>query len=127
MPAHSFDYAVIRAVPHVERQEFVNVGVILFCRTLRFLDARVTTDFRRLEMLAGNGPIDCFRERIELIPEVCRGTPRAGLMAGWSLADRFHWLTARSSSGIQSSEVHSGLCDDPAAALSRLFRHLVEG
>ncbi|HEU5438381.1 MAG TPA: DUF3037 domain-containing protein [Ktedonobacterales bacterium] len=129
MPARSsFDYAVVRAVPHVERGEFLNAGVILLCREQGFLAARVALDPARLRALAPDvdaATLGELRAHVEVIPRIAVGDPQAGPIARMAQAERFHWLTAPRSTMVQVSEVHSGLCDDPAAALDHLFTVLV--
>lgn len=127
MPARSsFDYAVVRVVPRVERQEFVNAGVILFCLQLDFLQARVDVDEARLRALWAEVDVELVRQHLEAIPRICAGDPDAGPIARLSLRERFHWLVSPRSTMIQVSPVHSGLCDDPARALDDLFRQMVE-
>lgn len=130
MPAHSsFDYAVLRVVPRVEREEFVNAGVILFCRTRAFLGARVALDEQRLLALAPELDSDTLaelRSHLDTIPRICAGERDAGPIARLSQAERFHWLVAPRSTMLQPSPVHSGLCADPAAALDRLFAEMVQ-
>lgn len=123
MPAKSsFDYALIRVVPYVEREEFINVGAILFCRTQRFLAARIELDRPRLAALASKLDPDQVQADLDLIPAVCNG---AGPIGQLSQAERFHWLVAPRSTIIQVSPVHCGLCFDPAAALERLVERMV--
>ncbi|MBX6342183.1 MAG: DUF3037 domain-containing protein [Thermomicrobiaceae bacterium] len=126
MPEQScFDYAIVRVVPDVERGEFINAGVILFCRERGFLDARIALDGERLVALApGIDPAEVEYYLAE-IPMICRGDPAAGPIARLPLSARFHWLTAPRSTVIQPSPVHSGLCDDPAAALDHLLETMV--
>ncbi len=126
MPAHtSFDYAVVRVVPRVEREEFINAGVILFCRTRRFLDARVALDAGRLAALAPSLDPTELEQHLALIPLVCRGDAAGGPIAALALAQRFYWLTAPRSTVVQPSAVHSGVCDEPAAALDHIFGTMV--
>ena len=126
MPAlSSFDYAVIRVVPRVEREEFLNAGVIIFCRERRYLDARVEVDRARLAALAPELDADEVALYLACVPRVARGERAAGPIAGLSQAERFHWLVAPRSSTIQPSPVHSGRTADPAAALERLLRAVV--
>jgi len=126
MPAlSSFDYAIVRVVPRVEREEFINVGVILFCRTRRFLGARIALDRQRLTALNPSiSPADA-EHHLSLILLICAGGPAAGPIGQLPLADRFHWLVAPRSSTIQISPVHAGLCTDPQAALNHLFETMV--
>lgn len=125
MPAKSsFDYAIVRIVPHVDREEFINVGVILFCRTQRFLDARIALDVARLQALAPKLDIEEVKQHLSLIPQICTGdnSPIGQL----SQAERFHWLITPRSTIIQVSPVHTGLCTDPAAALEHLLETMVQ-
>ena len=115
---HSYDYAYIQVVPRVERCEFINAGVILFCRTKRFLEARIHLNEGRLQALAPYLPIDTVRTHLALIPRICAGE---GPFGQFDRAERFHWLVAPHSTIIQSSPVHSGLCQDPGAALTKLI------
>jgi hypothetical protein len=122
---NSFDYAIVRVVPRVEREEFINVGVILFCRTAQFLDARIELDRDRLRALAPDLDPDQVQKHLDLIPLISRGGPGSGPIGQLDLAERFHWLVAPRSSIIQTSPVHSGLCDDPEATLENLLDDMV--
>jgi hypothetical protein len=127
VPAQSsFDYAVVRIVPHVEREEFINAGVILFCRTQRFLSARIELDHGRLVALAPNLNVAQVQAYLDLIPQICAGGPEAGPIGPLDQSQRFHWLAAPRSTVIQVSPVHCGLCTDPQAALDELFERLVK-
>ena len=121
----SYDYAIVRVVPRVERAEFVNAGVILFCRTRRFLGARIALDAARLAALAPQVDIHELNRHLAIIPLVCAGGVGAGPIGRLPLAERFHWLVAPRSAMIQTSPVHSGLCDAPEAALDALLDALV--
>jgi len=125
MPGDPFEYAVIRVVPRVEREEFVNAGVILFCRPRRFLEARIELDEGRLARFAPWADLEDVRAHLAAIPLVCRGGTEAGPIGELSLAERFHWLVAPRSTVIQPSPVHGGLTDDPARELGRLVEELV--
>lgn len=120
-----FEYAIIRVVPRVERGEFINAGVILFCRTRRFLDACVELDTARLAVLAPGVDAGVVAEQLDYIPIVCRGGPAAGPIGTLPLHERFRWLTAPRSTVVQPSPVHCGLCDDPRATLSHLLATMV--
>lgn len=127
MPAlSSFDYAVIRVVPRVEREEFVNAGVILFCLERDFLQARVEVDERRLSALWPETDVELVRQHLEAIPKICAGSPDGGPIARLSLRERFHWLVAPRSTIIQVSPVHAGLCDSPERALAELFERVIQ-
>src|SRR3954453_21110058 len=121
----SYDYAIVRVVPRVDRGEFVNAGVILFCRTRRFLDARIALDAGRLAAIAPRVDITELTRHLAVIPIVCAGGTGAGPIGQLPLAERFHWLVAPRSAMIQTSPVHSGLCDAPEAALEQLLESLV--
>lgn len=126
MPEPSaFDYAVIRVVPHVEREEFVNVGVILFCSTRRFLDVRIRLDEARLKSLSPELDMVQVRDQLDLVARVAAGGPSAGPLGQLSRFERFHWLVSPRSTTIQISPVHGGLADDLPAALDDLFTRLV--
>lgn len=122
---HSFDYAIVRVVPRVERGEFLNVGVILFCSTAAFLECRIECDETRLKSL--DPAIDCslVTSHLETIPRVCRGGQDAGPIGALSQRERFHWLVAPRSTIIQVSPVHSGVHHDLNGALDNLFEKLV--
>jgi hypothetical protein len=122
---HSFDFAVVRVVPRVDRGEFINAGVILHSRTGRFLDCRVELDRERLKALAPTIDCDVVESYLDAIRQVCKGGGEAGSIAALSQSERFHWLVAPRSTIIQTSPVHSGVDADPRAALDRLFNKLV--
>ncbi|HEY4035681.1 MAG TPA: DUF3037 domain-containing protein [Ktedonobacteraceae bacterium] len=126
MPAtSSYDYAIIRVVPHVERGECINVGVILFCRTRRFLGTCMHVDEQRLLAFAPDLDLPALRQQLEHITCICEGRDGCGPIAQLSQSERFHWLVSPRSTIIQSSPVHSGLCSDPAATLQNLVRKLL--
>jgi hypothetical protein len=116
---------LVRVVPRVERGELINAGVILYCRTLGFLGARVALDRARLVALDRDVDVDEVERALELIPLVCAGDPRSGPIGRLAQAERFHWLVAPRSTVTQTSAVHSGLCDDPEAALVHLLQKMV--
>ena len=120
-----FDYAVVRVVPRVEREEFINAGVIVFSSTAAFLDARVELDRERLRTLAPDIDLDVVESYLEAIPKVCAGGGDAGSIGSLPQRARFHWLVAPSSTVVQPGPVHTGLCEDPAAELDELFARLV--
>lgn len=123
--ADTYDYAVIRVVPRVERAEFVNAGIVLSCHAARFLRARIALDEARLLALDPNVDLDTVRRHLDAIPAICAGGAQAGPIGQLPLRARFHWLTAPRSTIIQTSPVHSGRCGDPAAALEHLLRRMV--
>ncbi|WP_146909868.1 DUF3037 domain-containing protein [Arenimonas daejeonensis] len=123
--ADTYDYAVIRVVPRIEREEFVNAGVILSCQKLGFLGARIALDEARLLALAPDVDLELVRRHLAAIPAICAGHADAGPIGALPPRARFHWLTARRSSIIQTSPVHTGRCGDPEATLDRLLTKLV--
>jgi len=119
----TYDYAVLRVTPRVERGEFINAGVILFCRTKRFLAARITLDRERLAVLAPPGfDVDVAAAALETIPAICAG---AGPIGALPQADRFHWIVSPRSTVVQASPVHCGRCIDPQDALEHLLAVMV--
>ena len=122
----SYDYAIVRVVPRVEREEFINAGVILSCPAQDFLAARIELDERRLLALDPGVDLEAVRENLASIPLVCAGGPAAGPIGRLTPRERFHWLVAARSTIIQTSPVHSGRCQDPAAALDHLVRTMVQ-
>ena len=125
MAEHPFQYAVVRVVPRVERGEFLNAGVVLLCRSRRFLAARVALDRGRLAALAPEVDPSTIETHLGAIERIAAGDPAGGPIARLGQGERFHWLVAPSSTVIQPSEVHTGLCDDPAAELDHLVAKLV--
>ena len=116
----TFDYAILRVVPRVEREEFVNAGVVVFCLEKRYLDARILLNVDRLKALWPEVDADLVREHLEAIPRICAGDPAAGPIAKLSQRERFHWLTSPRSTIIQPSPVHTGVCDSTDGVLERL-------
>jgi hypothetical protein len=126
VPEHStFDYAIVRVVPRVERGEFINAGVILFCLTKRFLSAKVELDERRLLALAPEVDLELVRGHLQAIPRICTGGRVAGPIGQLPQKERWHWLVAPRSTILQMSPVHSGLCEDPAQSLEHLMDRMV--
>ena len=124
MPS-SFDYAVVRIVPAVEREEFFNAGVILFCPEQRFLGARVYLDRGKLKAFAPELDPDEIQRRLDAIEKISAGDPGAGTIAHLPQRARFHWLIAPRSTLVQVSPAHSGTCEEPQSVLDRLFHEQV--
>jgi Protein of unknown function (DUF3037) len=125
-PASSpFAYTILRVVPSVERGEQFNVGVVLFCRQLGFLAARVALDESLLAALGSGAPAAEVVSHLDALVRVAEGAPDGGPIAGLSQSERFGWLAAPSSTIVQASGVHTGLCQDPEQTLSGLFERLV--
>jgi hypothetical protein len=125
-PRSQFQYAIIRVVPRVERGECLNAGVVMLCRPRRFLAAKVGLDEARLRALAPDADPATVLPHLAAIERIAAGDPSAGPIARLTAAERFHWLVAPSSTVIQPSEVHTGLCEDPAEELEHLFGRLVQ-
>lgn len=123
--AEAFQYALLRVVPSLPRGEALNVGVVLYSPRHRFLEARTTLDPERLRLLDPELDLDAVGAHLRLIEQVAAGEPTAGPLASLDRSERFGWITSPSSTAIQPSPVHTGLCDDPAAMLDRLFASLV--
>ena len=120
-----FQYALLRVVPRVERGEQINAGVVLFARRLGFLEARVRLDEERLRALAPEADPKPLARQLEAIARVAAGDPDAGPIAALPPSERFSWIVAPSSTAIQPSPVHMGVCGEPAETLARLFEELV--
>lgn len=124
-PLETYDYAVIRVVPRVEREEFVNVGVILSCPTRKFLQARIELDEARLQALDPRIDLDTVRRHLTAIETICAGGPDSGPIGQLPQRARFHWLTAKRSSIIQTSPVHLGRCTDAGHMIEHLMTRMV--
>ncbi len=126
MPALStYDYAIVRVVPRVERGEFVNVGVIVSCAETGLLQAAIELDETRLRAFAPDTDLDGIRAALAAIPLICAGGAAAGPLGRLSVRERFHWLVAPRSSSIQTSAVHTGRCAAPDRLLEALMRTMV--
>ena len=121
----SYDYAVIRVVPRVEREEFVNVGVIVSCPSRNFLEARIEFDPQRIAVLDATLDLETIGKHLSAIPVICKGGPAAGPLGRMSPRERFHWLVAPRSAVIQTSPAHSGRCEDPEALIEHLLDSMV--
>jgi hypothetical protein len=115
----------VRVVPRVEREEFLNAGVILYCLQKRFLGARVALDSSRLRALSPGVDLELVLSHLQSIPRVCAGGRAAGPIGQLPQKERFHWLVAPRSTILQTSPVHSGLCADPEVALEGLLQRMV--
>ena len=121
----AFEYAVIRIVPKVEREEFMNVGVILYCQSLAFLDAKFTLDEKRLLALSSEMQLEEIKDHLNSFCQICKGGPDAGPIGLLDIGSRFRWLTATRSTVLQCSRVHPGLSADPKQTLNNLYQRLV--
>ena len=118
----AFDYTIVQVVPRVDRDERINAGVILFCPAAAFLGCRIALDAQRLRALAPDADVAAVEAQLEAVRAVCAGDAAAGPIARLSPSERFHWLSTPRSTVVQPSPTHAGLCEEPAAALERLFR-----
>ena len=126
MRAHAtYDYAIVRVVPKVERAEFINVGAIVSCPAQSFLEARIELDEARLRALDPTLDIEWIREHLAGIPIICAGGERAGPIGELTQRERFYWLVAPRSTVIQTSPTHTGCCQDPAEVVERLLETMV--
>ena len=121
----TYDYAIVRVVPKVEREEFVNVGVIVSCPAKNFLEARIELDEQRLKALDATLDIESIRPHLASIIAICAGGAQAGPIGQLSQRERFHWLTAPRSTTIQTSPVHTGHTTNPASVLEHLLESAV--
>lgn len=118
---NSYNYGIVRVAPRVERDEFINVGVILICRTRRYLAAKIELDEARLLALYPQADLPEINKHLAVIPRICAGGPDSGPIGQLSLQERFHWLVAPRSTIIQVSPVHSGFCSEPDATMEHLL------
>ena len=127
MPAmHLFEYAVLRVVPRVEREEFLNVGVVVYCRSLGFLQTRYELPEAKLRAVAPDLDVAEVLDRLRAFEHICQGHAAGGTIGQFPIAERFRWLTATRSTVVQTSPVHPGLCADAGATLARLLAQLVQ-
>ncbi len=122
---HLFEYAVIRVMPKVEREEFLNVGVILYCKDKKFLQALFTLNEARLKAFSPAIEMNELNDNLCAFQQICRGGEEGGPIGKLDIASRFRWLTGTRSTILQTSKVHPGLCDDPYETLTRLHAQLV--
>ncbi|MBC5862647.1 DUF3037 domain-containing protein [Flavobacterium turcicum] len=122
---HLYEYAVIRVVPQVEREEFLNVGVILFCKKAKFIKVLCTINALKLQLFSKELDIEQLQLNVEALAKIAHGEKQAGPIAQFDIPSRFRWLTALRSSVIQTSRPHAGLCDDLDLTAQRLFEEMV--
>lgn len=126
MPAlASFEYSVLRVAPSIEREEFVNAGVLLFCKQLRFLGARIALDTTRLLALEPRADVASIRSQLDLVHQIVSGGEEAGEIGELPLGERFRWLASPRNTILQPSPVHPGLCIDPQVTLDSIFVRVV--
>lgn len=122
---HTYDYAIVRVVPRVERGEFINVGVIVSCDATDSLEARIELDAARVLALDPGADVAAIRAALGAIDAVCAGSAAAGALGALSARERFHWLVAPRSAVIQTSPVHTGRNAEPGGVLAHLFQTMV--
>jgi hypothetical protein len=122
---HLYEYAIIRIVPCVEREEFINVGVIVYCRKPAFLQTKFMLSRLRLEAIFPAINLQEIESNLDVFEQIAAGNPTAGTIATLDMASRFRWLTAKRSTIVQTSAVHPGLCNNPADTLKHLFNQQV--
>jgi len=125
MQKHIYEYAVIRIVPKVEREEFINAGVILFCKKKKFIKIKYSVPAEKISIIAPDADIDEITENLIAFYKIAAGKKDGGPIAMLDEAERFRWLTAVRSASIQTSRPHPGLTDDPEKALDNLFAEMV--
>jgi len=121
-----FAYAVLRVVPDIEREEFVNAGLVFFCRSRRYLRARTSLNTERLHALRPSTDVDALRAQLALIEQIAAGEVANGPLAGMSQSERFHWLTTPRSTAVQPGPIHGGMADDPDTTFEHLYTTLVD-
>ncbi len=122
---HLFEYAIIRIMPRVEREEFLNAGMILYCKDLKFLDTKYTINKEKLHALCADVDCDEVEEHLQSFAKICKGQKDGGPIAALDIGSRFRWLTATRSTIIQTSKVHPGFCEDAKDTLEKLYNQLV--
>lgn len=123
---HLFEYAVIRVVPCVEREEFLNCGVIVYCSGQKFLQTMFKLNVERLQCFSPELDVSVLDKRLLAFKQICEGLAEGGPIARLPIASRFRWLTAARSTVIQTSPVHPGLCVNAGETLEKLYRQLVQ-
>jgi hypothetical protein len=123
---HLFEYAIIRVVPRVEREEFLNVGVILYCADENFLKTKCKLNKEKLSVLSDDMDFDDLEKRLYVFEQICKGAQEGGTIGKLPVASRFRWLTAARSTIVQTSPVHPGLCENPQETLDKLYEELVK-
>ena len=122
---HVFEYAVIRVVPRMEREEFLNVGVVLFCKSRRYLDCRYLVDQEKLAAVFPQLDLEDVEAHLQSFERICRAAKEGGPIALLDTPSRFRWLTATRSTVVQAGKVHTGLCEELPASLDKLYAQLV--
>ncbi|UZR97606.1 DUF3037 domain-containing protein [Chondrinema litorale] len=121
----TYEYAVIRLVPKVEREEFINVGVMLFSKPKRYIGIKYNIDESKIKAFSQDVDIDTIANYLKAWEDVCAGAPKGGSIGEYDMASRFRWLTASRSTIIQSSKTHPGMCTNPQEVLEDLYEYYV--
>ena len=122
---HLYEYAVIRVVPRVEREEFINVGIILFCKREKYIKARYMVNEDKLKLFSSELDMESIYSNLEVFDKICGGSKLGGHIATFDIPERFRWLTAVRSASIQTSRPHAGFSDNLDATFEKLFEELV--
>lgn len=122
---HLYEYSIIRVVPRVEREEFLNVGIVVFCKQAKFIKMLYTIDIAKMQLFAGDLDLEQLQLNLESFQKIAHGSKAGGPIAQFDIPSRFRWLTALRSSAIQTSRPHPGLCDDLENTIERLFKEMV--
>lgn len=122
---HLFEYAVIRIVPHVEREEFLNAGAVLYCSRKKFLEVKFEVNETRIRAFCEKMDVAEIQGYLNSFERICKGGHGAGPIGQLTIAERFRWLTATRSTIVQTSKVHAGFCADPHEMLQRLYEQMV--
>lgn len=122
---HLFEYAVIRIMPRVERGEFINAGIILFCKSRQFLHVMYEVNEQKIRSLCEKCDVEAVAAHLKALSLIAAGDKDSGPIAQLDMPSRFRWLTAKRSTIIQTSQVHPGFCVDPMEMTERLFKQLV--
>jgi len=122
---HVFEYAILRLVPQVEREEFINIGVVLYCSNRRFLQMKSHLDTKRLQIFAPSLDLEEIQSHLTAFGAICNGEKVGGAIGALSMAERFRWLTATRSTVLQTSRAYVGYCKDPANKLDNIYKQMV--
>ncbi len=122
---HFYEYAIIRLIPKVEREEFINIGVILFCKNARYLKCKFHLDMEKVSIFCNEIDEEEIQKNIAAFQKICAGNHDGGPVAKWETADRFRWLTAQRSASMQTSRPHNGFSDNLDETLEKIFKEQV--
>ncbi len=122
---HLYEYAIIRLVPRVQRGEYINIGVVLYCKSLKTIEFKYHIPNQKIEVLFSDLDIEEVKMHLTSFDKICKASVDSGLIGSQDIASRFRWLTARRSTILQASEIHPGYCDDTKVALEKIFLEMV--